>query len=228
MGVQPLLVGAPDFEFRTVCRRSFLFFAIGIGERLVAAALLVLLWPIFILAGIAVALLSRRPPLIAHARVGQHGRLIQVLKLRTMWEPNASPLRFRGLVEHLSPEQVSPVSVKARNDPRVTSRFAALCRRYSIDELPQLWHVVQGHLALIGPRPLTANELQAYYDGTLQEFLSVKPGLSGLWQIRGRSRLSYRQRRRFDLFMIRHWSLSLYFMILLATIPAVLTGKDAW
>ncbi|MGH9585088.1 MAG: sugar transferase, partial [Bryobacteraceae bacterium] len=175
-----------------------------------------------------IILLSRRPPLIAHPRMGQDGRPIWVLKLRTMWDSSPPPFRFHALVERLQPECLSPIPIKTRDDPRVTSRFAALCRQYSIDELPQLWHVLQGDLAFIGPRPLTANELKAYYGGTVEELLTVKPGLSGLWQIRGRSRLSYRERRRFDLFMIRKWSLPLYFRILMATLSTVLSGKNSW
>ena len=117
---------------------------------------------------------------------------------------------------------------KERTDPRVTSRVATLCRRYSIDELPQLWHVLKGEMALLGPRPLTASEIQTYYGPAAVELLAVKPGLTGLWQTSGRSRLTYSQRRRLDLFMIRNWSAGLYLKILLRTIPAVLTGKDAW
>jgi lipopolysaccharide/colanic/teichoic acid biosynthesis glycosyltransferase len=228
VGVQPLPIDTSGFELRSVRRQSFLWLQIAIAERLLATALLVLVFPLLVLAGTIIAVLSRRSPLIAHPRVGQDGRFIWVLKLRTMWDSNPPSFRFNTLVERLQPECFSPVHIKTRDDPRVTSRFATLCRRYSIDELPQLWHVLRGDLALVGPRPLTADELEAYYAGTIEELLSMKPGLSGLWQIRGRSRLSYRERRRFDLFMIRKWSPSLYFRILMATLPTVLSGKNAW
>jgi exopolysaccharide production protein ExoY len=103
-----------------------------------------------------------------------------------------------------------------------------LFRKYSIDELPQLWHVVQGKMSLVGPRPMTAQELSDRYGQAAAEVLRFRPGLTGLWQIRGRSRLNYGQRRRLDLLFVRSWSVRLYFRILLATVPRVLTGKDAW
>lgn len=109
----------------------------------------------------------------------------------------------------------------------MTSPFAAFCRRYSLDELPQLWHVLRGEMALIGPRPLTLRELDIYYGSDAECVLSVRPGLSGLWQVRGRSRLPYPHRRRLDLFLVRNWSLGLYLKILLLTLPRVLAGKDA-
>ena len=201
--------------------------AVMFGERVFALLILAALLPFLILAGVVVILLSRRCPLVAHARAGRNGKEIRVLKLRTMWSGAASkPGPFPYFVEHLRREPVP--EIKKSDDPRVTSAFAAFCRKYSIDELPQLWHVVRGDLALVGPRPLTADELIEHYGAAAGEVLRVKPGLTGLWQIRGRNNLTYRQRRRFDLFLVRNWSFRLYAGILLATIPSVLTGKDAW
>lgn len=198
------------------------------GERVLAAALLVLLLPLITAAAIATAILSRRSPLIAHERVGQGGRPIWVLKIRSMWDRNSPAPRAMSVVERLAPQCKCAIEIKNAKDPRITSRFAGFCRRYSIDELPQLWHVVRGEMALIGPRPLTAHEIETHYNSATTQILRVKPGLSGLWQIAGRSRLSYGKRRRLDLFMIRNWSLQLYLAILIRTIPAVLVGKDAW
>jgi lipopolysaccharide/colanic/teichoic acid biosynthesis glycosyltransferase len=201
--------------------------AVMFGERVFALLLLAALLPFLIVAGVIVVLLSRRCPLVSHARVGRNGKDIRVLKLRTMWSrvaPKPGPSPY--FVEHLRREPVP--EVKKSYDPRVTSAFAAVCRKYSIDELPQLWHVVRGDLALVGPRPLTADELIEHYGAAAGEVLRVKPGLTGLWQVRGRSHLTYPQRRRLDLFLVRHWSFRLYAGILLATVPSVLTGKDAW
>jgi exopolysaccharide production protein ExoY len=116
---------------------------------------------------------------------------------------------------------------KLRPDPRITSGFAALCRRYSIDEWPQLWQIVTGTLALVGPRPLTAAELRKHYGSASLRIAQFKPGLVGLWQVRGRNQLTYRERRKLDLFMLDNWSLRLYIWILLASIPAVLSGRNA-
>jgi lipopolysaccharide/colanic/teichoic acid biosynthesis glycosyltransferase len=121
-----------------------------------------------------------------------------------------------------------PRDRKPADDPRVTSRFARICRRFSIDELPQLMHVVSGTMALVGPRPLTREELDRHYGTDAPEVLSVRPGLTGLWQVLGRSRLTYPQRRRLDLFLVRHDSVALRISILVRTAVQVPAGKDAW
>jgi exopolysaccharide production protein ExoY len=195
-------------------------------ERLAAGLLLLLVSPVLVTAGITIMILSRRSPLVAHHRVGYGGRHIWVLKLRTMWPSRRHRLRFRPFVERLSPCRVCVI--KPRFDPRVSSRFAAFCRKYSIDELPQLWNVIAGDMALLGPRPLTADELAEHYAAHSRYVLSVKPGITGLWQVKGRSRLTYKQRKRLDLFLLKHWSLGLYGKILAATVSNVLTGRDAW
>lgn len=191
-----------------------------------AATLLLLTSPIVALACIVIIAISRRSPLIAHQRVGQAGRTLWILKMRTMWQ---EPSENRSLFIQRLPPAVTPLLAPEQKNSQVTSRFAALCRRFSIDELPQLWQVVCGEMALVGPRPLTQQELDTYYGTDAGSvIISEKPGISGLWQVRGRSRLTYAQRRRLDLFLIRKWSAPLYFKILLATAPRVLAGKDAW
>jgi exopolysaccharide production protein ExoY len=195
-------------------------------ERLSACLLLALASPVLGAAMISIIVLSRRSPLVAHRRVGFAGRDIWVLKLRTMW--NRADRTAPCLIERLKPSQTEFHLPKTARDPRVTSSLAAALRRYSIDELPQLWHVICGHMSLVGPRPLTAFELETYYGVDASQILTKRPGLTGLWQIRGRSRLTYAQRRRLDLFLVRKWSISLYFRVLLATAPRVLAGKDAW
>jgi lipopolysaccharide/colanic/teichoic acid biosynthesis glycosyltransferase len=143
-----------------------------------------------------------------------------------MWDGSDSRLRKHVFVERVSRE--SDLQLKRSTDPRVTSRFALLCRKYSIDELPQLWHVVRGEMALIGPRPLTTQEIVTFYGSDADRLLLVRPGLSGLWQVNGRSRLTLQERRRLDLFMLENWSLKLYLQILQATVPCVLSGRNAW
>lgn len=200
---------------------------VAAGERMFALILLLALLPGLALAALAVVLLSRRCPLIAHARVGQGGKRLWVLKLRTMWGQAVPDHGRRSLfIERL--KGAPAPDIKRSDDPRVTGAFAAACRKYSIDELPQLWHVVRGDLSLVGPRPMTVEELAEHYGSAGAEVLRLKPGLTGLWQVRGRSALNYRQRRRLDLLLARRWSLRLYFAILLATVPQVLTGKNAW
>jgi exopolysaccharide production protein ExoY len=228
VGVQPLPVDTFSVQLERVRQQALLWQGIALAERVFSGVLLLLLLPVLILVTFATIALSRRSPLIAHQRIGQRGRPIWVLKFRTMWDRNLRDRSRMALVERLSSDFSGAINVKNREDPRVTSRFAAACRRYSIDELPQLWHVFRGEMALIGPRPLTAQEIEIYYSSAAHELLSIKPGITGLWQIRGRSRLSYLQRRRLDLFLVRNWSLRLYLKIFIATPPTVLAGKHAW
>jgi exopolysaccharide production protein ExoY len=219
---------AEDLRFTLpgVLSTAFSWRLLYVCERLVALLCLAAALPLIFVAGVAIAILSRRSPLVAHQRVGLRGKSIWVLKLRTMW-PNRSGAGG-VFIERLCETSIEIPARKEFSDPRITSRFARFCRRYSIDELPQLWHVAQGEMALVGPRPLTRSELEVYYGHDTVTLLSQNPGLTGLWQVHGRSRLSYRQRRRLDLFMIRRWSVPLYFRILIATLPKLFTGKDAW
>ncbi|HLX45492.1 MAG TPA: sugar transferase [Bryobacteraceae bacterium] len=191
-------------------------------ERCGALIAVVLLSPLFAFVGVTIFVLSGRGPMVAHRRLGRFGVPFWMLKFRSMWnEPTAA-----GFIEYL-PDRKVP-EVKAGVDPRVTSRFAAFCRKYSIDELPQLWHVVRGEMSLVGPRPVTPVEWEKYYGAASSEVLNLKPGLSGLWQTRGRNRLTYRQRRRLDIFLARHYCLLLYMRILGQTVPRVIAGRDAW
>ena len=117
---------------------------------------------------------------------------------------------------------------KTRTDDRVASRFAAWCRRYSVDEIPQLLHIISGKMSFVGPRPITRAELEIFYGSSMAEILSLRPGLTGLWQVMGRSHLSYRQRRRLDLWFVRRASPKLFAAILLRTVPQVFRGFGAY
>jgi lipopolysaccharide/colanic/teichoic acid biosynthesis glycosyltransferase len=218
-------IGYIAFDLPPVQSQAAIWKVVNMGERLIAGALLVLSLPILVLASIIVVAISRRSPLVAHRRVGHGGRAIWLLKLRTMWKGDSE--KRLSFVHRLSATE-APLLAPNKKNVQVSSRFAAFCRRYSLDELPQLWHVVRGDLGFVGPRPLTRQELDTYYGSDTALIVSARPGLSGLWQVNGRSRLTYSQRRRLDLLLIRKWSVSLYFKILLLTLPRVLTGKDAW
>lgn len=217
---RPIALGVSGVQDRANIWRVVQFI-----DRVIAGGLLVVTLPVLFFSALIIVVLSRQSPFVAHQRVGHTGRLIWILKLRTMWTGNSE--RSFTLVHRLGTVDVKPVA-PARKGFGVTSRFAAFCRRYSIDELPQLWQVLSGELALVGPRPITRQELDDYYGADTPRVLAAKPGLSGLWQISGRSRLTYAQRRRLDLFLVRKWSIPLYCRILLTTVPRVLAGKDAW
>jgi len=148
-----------------------------------------------------------------------------MLKLRSMWDGSAPRSRLRDWIEYIvsAPHEDS----KEPCDPRVTSRFAAFCRRHSIDELPQLWHVVRGEMSLVGPRPLTHVEIVRHFGPFSAELLSVKPGLTGLWQVSGRSTIKFPRRAEMDLELVRGLTLRLYFEIL-RTFSALVRGQGAW
>lgn len=198
---------------------------VSIVERTFAFLLLIALIPVLVLAGVTVALLSGRSPFVALARAGLRGKRMWLLKLRTMWGEEECEHAGGRLVQRIAYARVP--ETKTSDDPRVTSAFAAFCRKYSIDELPQLWNVVRGEMALVGPRPLTYIELESYYGYDAEEVLSVKPGLTGLWQVRGRNSLTYRERLALDLYLVRNWSLRLYVSVVAATVLAVISGRNA-
>jgi len=192
-------------------------------EPFVAWVVLILVLPVLLVVAAITALLARRSPLVRHRRAGWRGAELAMLKFRTMWSRNPS---WSAIFTIEDVSDTIPVS-KGEDDPRVTSRFAAWCRRYSLDELPQLYHVARGEMSFVGPRPITAVEMQEHYGADADEVLAVRPGVTGLWQSLGRNRLTYPTRRRLDIWFVRHASPGLYFRILTRTIPRVLQGCDA-
>ncbi len=191
------------------------------GFLLLAAAA-----PAIAASAIAVAALSGRSPFIAHLRVAKEGKPFWMLKLRTMWPLDGETGDGRAWTERIvaNPDD----SGKDPSDPRVGSWFASFCRRHSIDELPQLWHVACGEMSLVGPRPLTRVEIDRYYAEDAFELLSVKPGLTGLWQIYGRSAIRFPRRAAMDLELVRSLTARTYLKILARTIPAIVWGNGAW
>ena len=192
-------------------------------EPCVAALALTVAAPALVVVAVIIAILARRTPLVRHRRVGWRGAELPVLKFRTMWEPNQQWAPVFA-IEDVS--NAIPVT-KNGEDDRITSRFAAWCRKHSIDELPQLYHVVRGEMSFVGPRPITRGELDEHYGPSAEAVLSLRPGLTGLWQLMGRSRLTYSKRKRLDLRLVRCVSPRLYFRILFRSVPRVLLGHDA-
>jgi exopolysaccharide production protein ExoY len=196
------------------------------AERAAGIVLLAAAAPVIATSAIAVAVLSRRSPFIAHLRVAKNGKPFWMLKLRTMWPADQARLDRRGWIERIIANPGE--NAKLPSDPRVSSWFASFCRRHSIDELPQLWHVARGEMSLVGPRPLTRAEIDRYYADDALELLSVKPGLTGLWQICGRSAIRFPRRAAMDLELVRSLTARTYLKILARTIPAIVRGSGAW
>jgi exopolysaccharide biosynthesis polyprenyl glycosylphosphotransferase len=195
-----------------------------VGEaagRVAAAAGLVVLAPVFVTVAAAVRLTSRGPALFRQTRIGRHGEPFTLCKFRTMHE-RAEDDRHR-LIDL---NETDGLLFKVRRDPRVTP-VGRVLRRFSVDELPQLWNVVRGDMSLVGPRPPLPDEV-ARYDGDLRRRLLVKPGLTGLWQVSGRSDLSWDESVRLDLYYVENWSLTLDLLILLRTVASVLVGRGAY
>jgi lipopolysaccharide/colanic/teichoic acid biosynthesis glycosyltransferase len=158
--------------------------------------------------------------LFRQTRCGLYGRRFTLYKFRTMVEGAEERL---AELQHLN-EMDGPV-FKSRRDPRVT-RLGRLLRKFSLDELPQLWNVLRGDMSLVGPRPPIPDEV-ARYERWQRRRLSMKPGLTCLWQVSGRNELTFEEWMRLDLEYIDNWSLWLDLKIALKTIPAVLRGRGA-
>jgi exopolysaccharide biosynthesis polyprenyl glycosylphosphotransferase len=193
----------------------------GLFDRCAAAAALVMLAPVMAALAAAVWLHDRGPALFTQTRVGKDGNSFQMYKFRTM-VVDAEQRRT-----HLLPSNDSDgVLFKLRRDPRVTAVGAHL-RRWSVDELPQLYNVFLGHMSLVGPRPALPDEAEKYAEHVRRR-LVVKPGLTGLWQVNGRSDLSWEESVRLDLRYVENWSFALDLQILWKTISVLFRGSGAY
>ena len=190
-------------------------------DRTVAAAALVAISPVLLLVAVLVRLDSAGPVLFRQTRIGRHGKPFTMVKFRTMSVDASS-----RVAELAGRNEQDGVLFKMRQDPRVT-RVGRVLRRYSLDELPQLVNVLTGQMSLVGPRPPLADEV-ARYPADMRRRLVVKPGLTGLWQVSGRSDLSWDESVRLDLHYVQNWALSLDLIILLRTVSAVVRGSGAY
>lgn len=186
-------------------------------DFVVATVALVLSSPVIVLAALLIRLESPGPILYRHRRLGRDGQPITVLKFRSMRDGADAPPPERHAEFH--------ETFKLQSDPRVT-RVGRLLRKSSIDELPQLVNVLAGSLSMVGPRPIVEGELAKYGDAA-PTLLAVKPGITGLWQVSGRSALSYEERVALDLEYARRRSLAFDVWIMIRTIPAILRGTGA-
>jgi exopolysaccharide biosynthesis polyprenyl glycosylphosphotransferase len=190
-------------------------------DRVSAAVGVLLLSPILVGIALAVKASSRGPVLFRQERVGRDGRTFSMLKFRSM------VVGADRMADRLAGDSDgNGVLFKKRADPRVT-RVGRVLRRYSLDELPQLFNVLRGDMSLVGPRPPLQREVEQYGRDMHRRFL-VKPGLTGLWQVSGRSDLSWDDSVRIDVRYVENWSLAFDFMILWKTAGAVVRGSGAY
>ena len=193
----------------------------AVADRILAAVGLLLLVPVLVAVAVVVRLDSPGSPIFRQTRTGRDGVPFTMYKFRTM---RCDAEARRSELAHLV--ATDSVLFKLRNDPRIT-RVGAVLRKYSLDELPQLLNVLRGDMALVGPRPPLPEEVARYHPDVRRR-LTVKPGMTGLWQISGRSDLSWEEAVRLDLRYVDNWSLGLDVGILARTLGAVVRHRGAY
>lgn len=221
----------PEFGKKKTSRKLALGFkrVIDVFGSLLA---LIVLSPLFAIIALAIKWTSDGPVLFVQERLGQHGKKFRFLKFRSMRTDCDSKIhqeyvtRFIAGDASLAEGAGSAPTFKIQKDPRVTS-IGSILRKTSLDELPQFWNVLRGEMSLVGPRPPLEYEFKAYDIWHRRRVLEIKPGITGLWQVEGRSRTQFDEMVRMDLKYARAWSLWLDVEILLRTPVAVITGNGA-
>lgn len=206
-----------DMEIKSKIYRGF--------KRIVDVILgcigLVLLSPVFLILAVCIKIDSKGPVIFAHKRIGKNGKEFNMYKFRSMYE-NAEEM-----IENFSEEQKKEwqENFKLENDPRIT-RIGNFLRKTSLDELPQIVNIIRGDLSIIGPRPVTGEELEKYEENK-EKFLSITPGLTGYWQANGRSNTTYEERMQMELYYVDNQSLWLDIKIFFKTIVSVVKKEGA-
>ena len=196
-----------------IVKRLFDFFAALVGS--------IVTLPFFLIIAIAIKLDSKGPVFFIHHRVGKNGKPLPILKFRTM------VVGAENMIKDFTPEQKKEweKNFKLEHDPRVT-RIGHFLRKTSIDELPQLYNILAGQLSIVGPRPVTKEEIDKYGDKK-DKILSVTPGLTGWWACNGRSNIDYQERMELELYYVDHASLLLDLKIILKTVKITLSHEGA-
>jgi len=196
-------------------------------DLLSVLVILALFWWIMLGVILAIKLTSPGPVVFGHRRVGRGGKTFRCYKFRSM-VPNAQVVLRELLARDPEARAEWERDFKLKNDPRITA-IGRFIRRTSLDELPQLWNVVRGDMSIVGPRPVVRKELRQYYGAAgRKSYLSVRPGLTGLWQVSGRNELNYDERVALDMAYVREWSLLGDFMIVMRTVKVMFHKHGAY
>lgn len=196
-----------------------------VSDSTLALMLVLFCLPLFVMIALMVKLTSRGPIFYGHERIGRDRKRFRAWKFRSM-HMNAGELLQQHFLEHPEAREEWAKDQKLRDDPRLTP-VGRFLRRTSLDELPQLWNVIRGDMSLVGPRPIVDNEVGKY--GTeFERYMSVPPGITGLWQVSGRNNTTYEERIRLDALYVENWSLTLDAYILGKTVGVVFTGDGAY
>jgi len=221
----------PDLSRKATSQRLALG-AKRLMDVLGSACALILLSPLFVLIALAIKLTSKGPVLFRQDRLGQHGKRFRLLKFRSMRTNCDSKIHEEYVSRFIAGQFQRGVTIeekqvfKLQKDPRIT-RVGAFLRKTSLDELPQFWNVFTGAMSLVGPRPPLEYEFKAYEVWHRRRVLEIKPGITGLWQVQGRSKTTFDDMVRMDLHYLRNWSLLWDLKILLQTPFAVFSGDGA-
>ncbi len=204
--------------FNQVVKRVF--------DLVVSILLLPILLPVIAILAFFIKKESPGPVFYAHNRIGRDGEIVPVMKFRSMFSDSQE--RLKELLES-DPEirKEWETNYKLKNDPRVT-KIGNIIRKTSLDELPQIFNVLKGNMSLVGPRPVVADELEKYYGDSAEYYKMVKPGITGFWQVSGRSDTDYDFRVKVDTWYIYNWSLWLDIMVLIKTVRVVLLREGAY
>ena len=194
-------------------------------DIIISLFVLIILFPFFVLIAVLIVILDGTPIFYIQKRVGKNGKLIKIIKFRTM-KQNSEKILENSLKENPSLAKEWKKYRKLKKDPRVT-KIGKFLRRYSLDELPQFINVLKGDMTLIGPRPYIVEELKEanISEKELKKLLSVKPGITGLWQVEKRNNSSLRGRVKIDLLYIKRKNFLLDLKILLKTLVVIVKGK---
>jgi Undecaprenyl-phosphate galactose phosphotransferase WbaP len=211
-----VLVPSARFDYRVIKR---------VGDLVLSALAMPILLPVLLVLALLVKLTSPGPVFFSHRRICKNGAFFSMWKFRTMCV-NSSEVLERYLAAHPGARAEWNQTHKLQDDPRVT-KIGRVMRRLSLDELPQIWNVITGRMSLVGPRPIVAAEVEKYAD-CFQCYTRVKPGVTGLWQVSGRSTLSYEARVKLDCEYVAHWSLWRDLKILLLTVRSVVNQDGAY
>ena len=196
-----------------------------IFDFLLALSAIVILSPLLVCVAIAVRLSDGGPAFFGHTRIGFSGKTFKCWKFRSMI-PNSDAVFKEYLVQNPDAAEEWRKNQKIQNDPRIT-RLGYFLRKYSIDELPQLFNILVGDMSFVGPRPIQRSEYEKY-GFSLRHYLSTRPGLTGLWQISGRSNSTYQKRVVFDRYYVTHWRMLTDIALIIKTVPVAVTGSGSY
>ena len=214
---------------RSACTRPSTLFRYRVFKRILDILVVLLGLPVLLPALLIVAAIVRftspGPVFFSHRRICRDGAFFSMWKFRTMCV-NSSEVLEQYLAKHPKARSEWNRTHKLRNDPRVTP-VGDFLRRYSLDELPQAWNVILGQMSMVGPRPIVAAEVEKYAD-RFDFYCRVKPGVTGLWQVSGRSKLTYEARVKLDCHYVEHWSLFRDIRLMFATFKSVVNRDGAY